>query len=195
MRWTALILFAAGVIGSTGCGNSETPTAAQSAAPGGAQEAAGQVVHQFLDAMRRGSGDDASKLLTPLALERAKQRNESLTPPGSSTATFKVGSVEIEQDEAVVKSVWTDVDVEGKPYNEEIICVLRLTDGQWRVYGMAQDLGPDRPPMVMDLERPDTVVAQPSAQPGAPGSQAASAAGSNPSEAVAGNPFDQPAQR
>lgn len=195
MRWFASTVLAATIITSQGCGSSEAP------AGGGALSAAAvandpvaSVVHQFLDAMRRGDGEAASRMLTPLALERSRDRNESLAPPGSPTAKFTVGAPQIENDEAVVKSTWTDVDVDGKPYNEEIICVLRQCEGQWRVYGMAQDLGPDRPPMVMDLERPDAVATKPPAQPAAT-QGAPAAAGSNPSGAVAGNPFDQPAQR
>lgn len=193
MRWYASMILAATILGTVGCGNSETPTAGGSAAAVANDPVAG-VVYQFLDAMRRGDGEAASRMLTPLALERSRERNESLAPPGSPTAKFTVGAPQIENDEAVVKSVWTDVDVDGKPYNEEIICVLRLCEGQWRVYGMAQDLGPDRPPMVMDLERPDTVASQPPSQPPV-GAGAPAAAGSIPSGAVAGNPFDQPAQR
>jgi hypothetical protein len=195
MRWFALTVLAATIICSQGCGSPETPAAAGSSSAAAApNDPVASVVHQFLDAMRRGDGEAASRMLTPLALERSRQRNESLAPPGSPTAKFTVGAPQIENDEAVVKSTWTDVDVDGKPYDEEIICVLRLCDGQWRVYGMAQDLGPNRPPMVMDLERPDAVAAQAPAQtPAAPGAPAT--AGSNPPGAVAGNPFDQPAQR
>jgi hypothetical protein len=134
-------------------------------------------------------------LITPLALQRAGVRDDSLAPTGSPTATFKFGASEIEQDEAIVKSVWTDVDVDGKPYNEEIICVLRLTDGQWRVYGLAQDLGPGRPPMVMDLERPDSVLAQPTAPAAGEPRQSPASSDSESSESVAGNPFEQPSQR
>jgi hypothetical protein len=188
MRRLALLALTTSLLAAAGCGGSDTPPAAAGSAP---SDPVAAVVHQFLDAMRRGDGQAASKLLTPLALQRAQERNESLAPPGSPTATFKVGAPEIEQDEAIVKSVWTDVDVDGKPYNEEIICVLRNCDGQWRVYGMAQDLGPGRPPMVMDLERPDSVVAQPPAGT----RQSPAPSGSEPSESVAGNPFDQAPQR
>lgn len=197
MRSLAFIISTIVLVTSLGCGGSDAPAAGSAAASASAvpNEPVARVVHEFLDAMRRGDGAAASKLLTPLALERARDRNESLAPPGSATARFKVGTAEIEQDEAVVKSVWTDVDVDGKPYDEEIICVLRLCDGQWRVYGMAQDLGPNRPPMVMDLERPDTIVAQPPAQSSPSASPPSNPSGSKPSGEVAGNPFDQSQSR
>jgi hypothetical protein len=95
-------------------------------------------------------------MLTPLALKHITERNENIAPPGSPTARFQIGRVaKTPEGTAIVEALWTDVDADGKPYEEPMICALRLCDGQWRIYGMAEDLGPDREPMVMDFEHLD----------------------------------------
>ncbi len=145
---------------TTGCGDSgagsPTAVATTALAPQSPMpvDPAAQVVYQFLDAVRRGNGDGAaSQCLTPLALERITERNMNISPPGSATARFQIGAVEkLDEDKAVVDSIWTDLDADGKPYQEPISCALRLADGQWRIFGMREDMGPNQPPMIMNFE-------------------------------------------
>jgi hypothetical protein len=134
---------------------------------------AAQTVYQFLDAVRRGNSDGAAgRMLTPLALKHITERNQNIAPPGSPTARFQIGRVAKSEDgTAIVEALWTDVDADGKPYEEPMICALRLCDGQWRIYGMAEDLGPNRPPMVIDFENLDA---------SAPSASSAATAGSHP---------------
>ncbi len=157
-----------------GCGDSGSPTgvamAPQSEVP---TDPAAQTVYQFRDAVRRGNGDGAaSQCITPLALERITERNMNISPPGSATARFQIGAVEkLDEDKAVVDSIWTDLDADGKPYQEPISCALRLCDGQWRIFGMREDMGPNRPPMIMNFETLEALKPTPSgtAQPAATG--------------------------
>jgi hypothetical protein len=146
---------------------------------------AAQTVYQFLDAVRLGNADgEAGRMLTPLALKHITERNENIAPPGSPTARFQIGRVaKTAEGTAIVEALWTDVDPDGKPYEEPMICALRLCDGQWRIYGMAEDLGPDRPPMVLDFENLDA---------GAPASPAT--AQTNPTSAPSTTPPAQVAQ-
>lgn len=200
MRYLLIAPLALVVLSMTaGCGDSGAgkPTAAattalapQSPIP---TDPVAQVVYQFLDAVRRGNGDGgASQCLTPLALERINERNMNISPPGSATARFQIGAVEmLDADKAVVDSIWTDLDADGKPYQEPISCALRMCDGQWRIFGMREDMGPNRPPMIMNFETLEAlaprkpVTNQPAA--GAPTQP------SGPSDQVARDPFAQPA--
>ena len=56
----------------------------------------------------------------------------------------------------MVDSVWTDLDADGKPQSEPTLWALRLTDGKWRISGMAAEIGTP-PPMVIDFENPETM--------------------------------------
>ncbi len=120
------------------------------------------VVHQFLGAIRTGDIPTASALLTPLALQRIRESDMTFAPPASETASFSVGQVEmIEEDKAIVESIWTERDSDGQSYNEHTTWALRLGEGQWRISGMAAEIGPNQPPVVMDFENPGQLVAPP----------------------------------
>jgi hypothetical protein len=181
---------------SNGCGGSNTAGSATPAQPGQSpipKDPIAQVVYQFLDAVRQGNGETAaSQLLTPLALQQITERNLNISPPGSPTAKFQLGKVQmLEADRAVVESVWTDVDADGKPYEEPICCALRLCDGNWRIYGMAEDLGPGEKPVVIDFENLDAVAPSEPATAGAPSGSQPTA---TPADQMAKDPF-QPERR
>ena len=180
---------------AVGCGGSDaTAPAAGDAAATQRQQAAmptdpaAQTVYRFLDAVRRGNADgEAGSMLTPLALKHITERNENIAPPGSPTARFQIGRVaKTAEGTAIVEALWSDVDADGKPYEEPMICALRLCDGQWRIYGMAEDLGPDQPPMVLDFENLD---ARALASPATAESNRASAPSATPPAQVAQDPF------
>ena len=116
------------------------------------------VVYEFLEAVRCGDTDSASVRLTPLALKRTSELDLNFSPPGSPTAKFSIGRVEmIESDKAVVESTWSDLDADGQPNVEKITWALKLTDAEWRISGMAAEIGPDLPPVVMDFENPGQI--------------------------------------
>jgi hypothetical protein len=198
--WAAL----AAIGFSVGCGDSETPTpaAANAAAtprPSGEipSDPVGRVVYDFLESVRMGQGENAAAtLLTPLALQKIQEQDLNIAPPGSPTARFKVNHVEMmEGDRAVVESTWSDVDADGKEYQEPIYCALRICDGQWRIHGMAQYMGEGQDPMVIDFENLDTLIEQQPAPANVPADRLAAPAGEQPAAAVATDPFNQPAQR
>jgi len=138
----------------SGCSSpSETTTSVGSAnAP---SHPVARVVYEFLDAVRRGDTEVASGKLTALALQKTSEMDLSFSPPGSDTARFEVGEVEmIDNDKAVVECVWSDLDADGQPSEEKITWALKLADGSWRISGMAAEIGPNEPPVIMDFENP-----------------------------------------
>lgn len=137
---------------SAGCGsqNASDPLAASTPS-----DPVARVVHEFLEAVRVGDTETASSRLTPLALQRTNELDLNISPPGSPTARFHVGAVEmVDAEKAVVECIWTDDDADGKPRDEKITWALKLNAGQWRISGMAAEMGADQPPVVMDFENP-----------------------------------------
>ncbi len=172
MRRHFLLLLAIGTLAvSAGCG-SQTTTGSAAGGPVPSDPVA-QVIYQFLEAVRCGDTESSSTRLTPLALKRTSELDLNFSPPGSPTATFRVGAVEmIDAEKAVVESTWTDQDADGVPRDEKITWALKLSSGEWRISGMAAEVGPDQPPVVMDFENPgqltapaNNATAQPTATP------------------------------
>lgn len=180
-----------------GCGSKDTGATAD-AGPSGTipSDPIARVVYEFFNAVRQGQTAEANKWLTPLALQRITEQQMNVTPPGSPTARFQVGQVRtVEGDHALVELTWSDVDTDGKRYNEPLmLCELRQVEGQWRICGMAQDFGPNQPPMVMDFESP-AAPAPPAPVQGAPAAGQAAAPGAPVAGPVAQDPFQAPVQR
>jgi hypothetical protein len=158
-----LLLMIGLLVVTQGCGNSSTSTPGQAAGSSPApSDPIARVVHEFLEAVRTGDTPGASARLTPLALQRISENDMTFAPPASETARFTVGLVEmIEEDKAIVESIWTERDSDGQTYNEKMTWALRLGEGQWRISGMAAEIGPNQPPVVMDFENPGQLVAPP----------------------------------
>lgn len=141
-------------LGLTGCGGSASAPAPESSAKAAVLPPEA-VVAQFLEAVRTGKDDVASNLLTPIARQKTTEMELEVAPPGSDTASFKVGDVEyVAEDGAHVASEWTDLDETGQPQTDPIVwMVSRDTDG-WRIAGMATKVFPDEPPLYLNFEDP-----------------------------------------
>src|SRR3972149_5716445 len=101
-------------------------------------EAPAAATYEFLDAVRTGNDEKATKMLSTIAREKTAALNLNITPPASDTARFTLGKVEyIGQDGARVASLWTDVDKDGLTNSDEAIWVLRREEEGWRVVGVA----------------------------------------------------------
>lgn len=159
MRWAALLTTAIfGGLAAAGCGSAEPPKPAADASQGDTP-GPDRVVHAFLDAVRTGDDANATKLLSPLARQRTAEKELEVAPPGSDTASFQVGAVEIVgEGGAHVASTWTDLDDEGKPHSDDIVWMVRLEDEGWRVVGMATRLFPNEPPLFLNFEDPDDMI-------------------------------------
>ncbi|MEM9353640.1 MAG: hypothetical protein AAGA92_11560 [Planctomycetota bacterium] len=124
-----------------------------------------QVVSVFLEAVRSGDHQTASGQLTPLAVERIREHNLTFAPPPSETASFVVGELEqVDEQTALVESTWTEIDADGKPFDEKMTWALKVAAGSWRIVGMAADVGPGLDPVVLDFENPSNVFG-PSSRP------------------------------
>lgn len=146
MRQYFVLLFAIGSLAiSVGCGSKAST----------GKTAVAEVVHEFLDGVRTANSETTSRLLTPLALERTSALKMEVAPPGSATARFEIGTVELlDENKAVVETTWIDVDADGKPTQENMTWALKMSGGAWRICGMAADQGPNQPPIVFDFEDP-----------------------------------------
>jgi hypothetical protein len=158
MRCSVFTFVAVGCLAiALGCGSQETQGPGTASAP---RDPVARVVHEFLEAVRCGDTETSSARLTPLALKRTSELDLNFSPPGSPTARFHVGAVEmIDAEKAVVECIWTDNDADGQPRDEKITWALKLNAGQWRISGMAADMGPDQPPVIMDFENPAQLAA------------------------------------
>lgn len=196
-HYTLLVVGVLAVSSFAGCGkggDAGTVTAA-STSPTTPDDPVARVVYDFLDAVRQGNTDEASKRLTPLALRRTSELDMNFSPPGSATARFEVGDVElVSQSQAVVHSIWKDLDADGQPTEETIVWGLRMDSGMWRISGMMAQSEPDAEPTVIDFENPEAM-AQERAQPAQVGPPAGNPNAPLPSDKVAKDPFQATTQR
>src|SRR5688500_2277755 len=162
-RLLGIAILAIGPLGLVGCGSEskETPSAEQTAATesGGAASADGPnvAVFQFLEAVRTGDDKKAADMLTKLARQKTEEMEMVVAPPGSATAKFEVGEVEMIQDSgAYVSSTWTDLDEQGQPHSDQIVWVLRKEPEGWRIAGMVTRLFDNK--LVLNFEDPEDML-------------------------------------
>jgi len=147
----------------SGCSKSDPSTADVPAAPAPTEVASPQtVVTNFLEAVRVGNDKLAESLLTQLAREKTREKDLMVAPPGSASAKFEVGAVEVvnENQLAYVESRWTDIGADGKPEVNEFVWALRLDAGQWRIGGVATQPYPNMGFLQLDFENPDEMLKQ-----------------------------------
>jgi hypothetical protein len=113
-----------------------TPGCAAGAATDPAKTApARQAVVTFLDALKKGDDAAARGMLTKVA--RAKT-----------------------EDLVHVATTWTDVDSDGFKSTENVVWVVRLEPEGWRVVGMAMRVFEDLPPLLLNFEDPEDMIAK-----------------------------------
>ncbi len=168
MRHSLLAAVAACLVVSAGCGRSpEQATGPSNQAPANAnaasKDAPVQTVTRFLDALRRGGGEQTvASLLTEAARKECQRTGLVIEPPGSPEAKFEVTRGEMipgRQDAALVHSVWTEpAGGEGPAKYEVVWAVKQETPGQWRICGMIAQL-PGQQPVAIDFENGDEILA------------------------------------
>lgn len=163
-------------LGTFGCSKDESTPVAGSAtntvASQPASPTAGSVnpqspaecVQLFLDAVRKGDDKTSGALLTKVALQKTSEANLQVAPPGSNTAKFEIGQVEMKKNEgeegAYVASKWTDVGEDGQPHTDEIIWMVVKDPEGWRIVGMAVKVFADLEPVFLNFEDPADMVAK-----------------------------------
>ncbi len=162
-----LLIVAVLLVSATGCSSSDVPNNETVAIGATTPDSS---VATFLEAIRTGDVEVASASLTPLALRRIKENDMDFAPPASETAQYRVGQVEMfEQDKAFVDSVWIEKDADGKLYEEAMTWGLKRIKGQWRISGMAAHMGPNQPPVIVDFENPEQLLGAQDPAPALPG--------------------------
>ncbi|MEY3206255.1 MAG: hypothetical protein RLZZ21_2586 [Planctomycetota bacterium] len=143
------------IVGPTGCSGGGGGSAGT--------EPAKTAVVSFLDAIKRGDDAGARNLLTKVARTKTQELGISVAPPVNDTATYSVGQCEMvgETDDLVhVATTWTDVDADGFKSSENVVWVVRLDPEGWRVVGMATRVFDDLPPLLLNFEDPEDMIAK-----------------------------------
>jgi hypothetical protein len=145
---------------TAGCGKS----AGTGQAPAGNGDSAAVVtaegpavaIGEFLEALRTGNDEKATKMLSTAARQKTASLNRNVTPPASDTAKYTVGKVEyIGDDGARVSCTWTDLGEDGQPKTDDAVWVVRHEQEGWRVAGVAALVFPGEPPLLLNFEDPD----------------------------------------
>ena len=126
-------------------------------------EPAKMAVTTFLEAIKRGDENSALAMLTDVARAKTQELGLSVAPPVKDTVTYQVGACEAvggTDDIVHVATTWTDTDAEGFTTTDNVIWVCRLDPEGWRVVGMAMRIFPDMPPLLLDFEDPEDMLAK-----------------------------------
>lgn len=126
-------------------------------------EPAKQAVASFLEAIKQGSEEQALAMLTDVARAKTQELGLSVAPPVKDTATYAIGDCEAvgDSDDIVhVATTWTDTDADGFTTTDNVIWVCRLDPEGWRVVGMAMRIFPDLPPLLLNFEDPEDMLAK-----------------------------------
>lgn len=132
----------------------------QATTPAATLQAASQdpaaAVREFLEAIRTGNDKRAEQMLTKLALENLSKQQMNVAPPGSDTAKYEIGKVEmLAQDAARVAATWTDYNEKQQLKSDPMLWMLRKGSEGWRIMGAAVEIFPGENPLLLDFERPE----------------------------------------
>lgn len=115
------------------------------------------LVTRFLSAVKDGDEEAAEQCLTQRAVEAMRAAKMNVSPPGSPDAEFAIGEVQVIQTdkarEARVESTWVDGTGEEKR-TYQIQWIVRQSKDGLGVAGMATQLFPDQPPLLLNFEKP-----------------------------------------
>jgi hypothetical protein len=159
--WVACLL--------TGCGLAALALAGCSGGGGGAAAAAAgtepakATVTAFLEAIKRGDDPGAQAMLTKVARAKTQELGISVAPPVTSTATYSIRECEVipgNEELVHVGTTWTDTDPDGFTTTENVVWAVRLDPEGWRVAGMATRIFDDLPPLLLNFEDPEDMIAK-----------------------------------
>ena len=145
--------------GSAPAGSAPVAAAPKQQLPPPAASTPGEAVQSFLEAVRLGNDEQAGQMLTATARQKTAELNMVVAPPGSDTASYKIGEVRaVGNDGAHVASSWTDMDQERNKRTDQITWILRKQPEGWRIAGMATKIFPDQEPVVLNFENPQDML-------------------------------------
>ena len=157
--WAACLLTGSALafLAVSGCSGT-----AGSATAAGADQAKATVA-TFLEAIKRGDDAGARAMLTKVARAKTEELGISVAPPVASTATYSIRESEAiagAEDLVHVGTTWTDTDTDGFTSTENIVWAVRLDPEGWRVAGMATKIFEDLPPLLLNFEDPEDMIAK-----------------------------------
>ena len=162
LGWAAVILLTFGCSKSTDQSAVQATPAATSgtanAAPDTPSQDARAVVASFLEAIRKGDNDTATKLLTKVARQKAAETGRCVAPAANDSAKIEVENALYptpEHNIAHVPTKWIDLDETGKPRTDKATWVCRLEPEGWRVAGFAAYVFDGEDPLLLSFEDPD----------------------------------------
>ncbi|MFP6587490.1 MAG: hypothetical protein VB814_07585 [Pirellulaceae bacterium] len=117
-----------------------------------------QVVEHFLAALQQGSDEQVTGLLTAKARTETAKHDLVVRSPGSPTAKFSVGALELVSGGAYVNSQWSETSRDGISHSFEIIWVLRKQANGWRIAGMATRVAENEQPTYLNFENPQEMI-------------------------------------
>ena len=117
-----------------------------------------QVVEHFLAALQQGSDEQVTGLLTAKARTETAKHDLVVRSPGSPTAKFSVGALELVSGGAYVNSQWSETSRDGFVRSFEIIWVLRKQANGWRIAGMATRVAENEQPTYLNFENPQEMI-------------------------------------
>jgi hypothetical protein len=151
-----------------------------------------EIVRVFLEAMRKGDGQQLAALFTDAARREIERQGIAIEPPGSAQATFTIGDATMEDGEVLVSSTWLEPEVEGQPpQTMEVVWVLHKDVPGWRIAGMVVATGPSEDDIeIVNFENLDEPTAE---QPLPPQERVANLPGAPNGGSVSGLPSLPPA--
>ena len=160
LGWALVALLAFGCNKSTDHDAAQaTPAAAISATPDTPSQDAKAVVTSFLEAIRKGENEAATKLLTKIARQKAEETGRCVAPAANDNAKIEVDDPIYPptpgHDIAHVPTKWIDLDETGKPRTDKATWVCRLETEGWRVAGFAAYVFEGEDPLLLSFEDPD----------------------------------------
>lgn len=158
--WAACLLAGFGLLAAVnllGC------SAGGSAGSSAAAEPAKAAVVTFLDAIKRGDDAAACAMLTKVARAKTQELGLSVAPPVNPTATYSIRDCELVGDGGDlvhVGTTWNDTDADGFKSTDNVVWVVRLDPEGWRVVGMAMKIFEEMPPLLLNFEDPEDMLAK-----------------------------------
>jgi hypothetical protein len=157
--WAACLLTGCGLaaLALAGCSGGTTAISTSTTDPARA------TVTAFLEAIKRGDDAGARAMLTKVARAKTEELGISVAPPVTSTATYSIRECEQiagADDLMHVGTTWTDTDPDGFTTTENVVWAVRLDPEGWRVAGMATRIFDDLPPLLLNFEDPEDMIAK-----------------------------------
>mgnify|MGYP001436351876 CR=1 FL=1 len=116
------------------------------------------LIQFFLTALQEGNDEQVTGLLTAKARTETAKHDLVVRSPGSPSAQFSVGELEMVSGGAYVNSQWSETTPDGLTQLFDIIWVLRQQTDGWRIAGMATRVAANEQPTYLNFENPKEMI-------------------------------------